>query len=162
MQQLLIRVTDNIVSSYEEVKKDYNNKLRVARLEKSYVSVALREAMKSIQKFQDSEMAQELRLKNTFETLRQLDIEILEFNNMKELQETEIPKFTDNNDKYTKKREEAVRNLKILESDLFNIVFHIRKDLESSMENGEMGAMDGNHLHEQVNLTIQKSFATLQ
>jgi len=142
------------------------NQIRVMELERQKMGALLKKRLREIQKYKNIEAAQEERLKNMFEHLRQLDIEIQDFT-----ENTDILEAKNENQmpekvvlEQQKVRDRQHHDMKLLEFDLQTMQQKVQRDLQAVIEtaDNEVLGIDPKYVNEQVRNTIQEAIANLQ
>ena len=136
-------------------------------LEKHKIAVMLRKRLQEIQRYKNIEVLQEERLKNMFEHLRQLDLEIKDF-----LEDDEIINAQNNFNmpekqmlEQIKSREKNHHNMKLLEYDLSNIHVQVQRDFDLVHEQNDIdisGLTEPKYMSEQLKSSMHDQIDNLQ
>ncbi|CDW77238.1 UNKNOWN [Stylonychia lemnae] len=166
IQSIMSRCFINLSNFIFQMQSMFAGQIQVMNIEKKKMGVMLRKRLDEIQKYKNIEMLQEERLKNMFEHLRQLDLEIKEFSEDNEILNAKAyVHFGDKNMvEQQKNREKNQHNMKLLEFDLLNIQQQVSRDLELVLEKNDFDiqGMDSKFLSDQVKSGIQDSIGNLQ
>lgn len=110
--------------------------MKVMDVEKRKITNILKTRMMEIKKYKTIEMAQEERLKNMFEHLRQLDVEIGEFTDDRELLQATAQILMPEKQiaEQQKTRDKTHHDMRLLEFDLQTMQQKIQRDLSQVQE----------------------------